>query len=130
MRSAPGQRGIEGTVIKKLVRPAAKRRAVQHLVDQGLRSQRRAAGLVGVHRSVVRYQSCREPDTALRDRLKELATQYPRYGYETLHGMLKLEGLVINEKRTYRIYCEERLQVRRKRRKRLSQHQRVYRCPW
>jgi len=39
--------------------------------------------------------------------------------------MLKLEGLVINEKRTYRIYCEERLQVRRKRRKRLSQHQRV-----
>ena len=91
-------------VIKKLVRPAAKREAVQHLVDRGLRSQRRAANLVGMHRSVARYRSCRETDSTLRERLKELATQYPRYGYETLHGLLKLEGRVINEKRTYRIY--------------------------
>ena len=107
------------------MRPAAKRRAVQHLVDQGLRSQRRATKLVEVHRSVVRYRSCREPDTAVRDRLKELATKYPRYGYQTLHGMLKLEGLVINEKWTYRIYREEGLQVRRKRRKRLLRDRRV-----
>ena len=33
--------------------------------------------------------------------------------------MLKSEGLVINPKRTYRLYREERLQVRRKRRKKL-----------
>ena len=91
-RSTPGQRGTEGAVIKKLVRPAAKREAVQHLVDRGLRSQRRAANLVGMHRSVARYRSCRETDSTLRERLKELATQYPRYGYETLHGLLKLEG--------------------------------------
>ena len=65
---------------------------MQHLVDRGLRSQRRAANLVGMHRSVARYRSCRETDSTLRERLKELATQYPRYGYETLHGLLKLEG--------------------------------------
>ena len=116
---------LKETVIKKLVRPAVKRQAVQHLVDRGLRSQRRAANLVGIHRSVVRHQSCRGPDTGLRERLKALATQYTRHGYETLHGMLKLEGLVINEKRTYRIYREENLQVRRKRRKRLTRQQRV-----
>ena len=98
---------------------------MQHLVDRGLRSQRRAANLVGMHRSVARYRSCRETDSTLRERLKELATQYPRYGYETLHGLLKLEGRVINEKRTYRIYREEHLQVRRKRRKRLTRQQRV-----
>ena len=107
------------------MRPAAKREAVQHLVDRGLRSQRRAANLVGMHRSVARYRSCRETDSTLRERLKELATQYPRYGYETLQGLLKLEGRVINEKRTYRIYREEHLQVRRKRRKRLTRQQRV-----
>ena len=107
------------------MRPAAKREAVQHLVDRGLRSQRRAANLVGMHRSVARYRSCRETDSTLKERLKELATQYPRYGYETLHGLLKLEGRVINEKRTYRIYREEHLQVRRKRRKRLTRQQRV-----
>lgn len=51
--------------------------------------------------------------------MKALAQQYPRYGYPTLHDMLKSEQLVINPKRTYRIYREEGLQVRTKRRKRL-----------
>ncbi len=50
-------------------------------------------------------------------RLKSLAEQYPRYGYPTLHGLLKAEGLVQNRKRTYRLYREEGLQVRTKRRK-------------
>ena len=49
-----------------------------------------------------------------RDRLKVLAERYPRYGYLTLHEMLKREGRVINRKRTYRIYREKGLQVRTK----------------
>ena len=61
----------------------------------------------------------------LRERLKQLAAEYPRYGYELLHGMLKAEGLVVNEKKTYRIYREEKLPVRRKRRKRLLARDRV-----
>ncbi len=52
--------------------------------------------------------------------MRQLAEQYPRYGYPTLHDMLKWEGLVRNPKRTYRIYSEENLQVRRKRRKKLN----------
>jgi putative transposase len=59
-------------------------------------------------------------DEALRVRLKQLAEQYPRYGYPTLHDMLSLEGLVVNAKRTYRVYREEGLQVRTKRRKKLQ----------
>ncbi len=71
-------------------------------------------------RSVVQYRSHRAAnDDRLRQRLKELAEQYPRYGYLILHALLKGEGLVQNPKRTYRIYCEEQLQVRTKRRKRL-----------
>jgi putative transposase len=54
-----------------------------------------------------------------------LAAEYPRYGYELLHGMLKAEGLVVNTKKTYRVYREEKLQVRRKRRKRLLARDRV-----
>ncbi len=50
----------------------------------------------------------------------ELARKYPRYGYLTLHGLLRAEGLVVNRKRTYRLYCELGLQVRRQRRKKLS----------
>lgn len=58
-------------------------------------------------------------DGALREQLKGLAEQYPRYGYPTLHDMLRAGGHVTNHKRTYRIYREEGLQVRTKRRKKL-----------
>ena len=89
-------------------------------------SQRRACRLVGVHRSVVRHQSQRGNDTVLRERLKAVAAEFPRYGYKMLHARLKTEGLVVNRKKTYRIYREERLQVQRKRRKRLPARDR---CP-
>lgn len=72
-------------------------------------SQRRVCRLVGIHRSVARHQSQRGNDSALRELPKALPTEYPRYGYELLYGMLKAEGLVVNEKKTYRIYHEEKL---------------------
>ena len=74
---------------------------------------------MNVSRATVRYQAKSQDDSALRSRLKALAEQYPRYGYPTLHEMLKREGLVVNPKRTYRVYTEEGLQIRRKRRKKL-----------
>ena len=66
---------------------------------------------MNIRRSVFRYASRRD-DSALRQRLTALATEYPRYGYTLLHGMLAAEKLVVNPKRTYRIYREEKLQVR------------------
>jgi putative transposase len=55
----------------------------------------------------------------LRDELVKLARQKPRYGYRRLHGLLSRRGHEVNVKRIYRLYVEERLMVRRKRRKRL-----------
>ena len=69
---------------------------------------------------MVRYVARPNDDSALRTRMKALAEQYPRYGCPLLHAMLKQEGLVINHKRTYRMYTEEGLQVRKKRRKKIS----------
>ena len=63
-------------------------------------------------------QVWRQPDESLP--LKELAREYLRYGYRSLHGLLSSEGLVVNRKHTYRLYREEGLQVRRQRRKKLS----------
>jgi putative transposase len=96
-----------------------RRRAAAHLIEIGMRSQRRACQLMGIHPSVYRYQSRHCEDQPLRERLKTLAIEYPRYGYLLLHAMLKGEGLVVNAKKTYRIYREEKLQVKRRRRKRL-----------
>ena len=63
------------------------------------------------------YQPLDRGDEAIRERLKALGEQNPRYGYLMLHAMLKTEGLVINPKRTYRLYTELGMQVRTKKRK-------------
>ena len=68
-------------------------------------------------RTACGYQPHREDDTALRNRLKELAGQRQRFGSPRLHIMLKRENLVVNHKRTERIYREEGLALRRKRRR-------------
>ena len=63
-----------------------------------MRSERRACELVGISRSVIRYQVKAKDDDPLRTRLRELALEYPRYGYQTLHPILQREGLVIDRK--------------------------------
>ena len=56
----------------------------------------------------------------MRERLKELAGQRRRFGYRRLHALLRREGWRINHKAVHRIYVEEGLQVRRRKRKRLA----------
>jgi len=68
--------------------------------------------LVDISTSVYRYQPKEDDDTALRQRLRELAGQWKRFGSPRLHILLKREGLVINHKRTERIYHEEGLALR------------------
>ena len=81
-------------------------------------SERRACRLVMLHRSVCRYRAHGRDDRALRLRLKELAYARPRYGYRRLTTLLQREGWPVNHKRVHRIYREEELMVRTKRRKR------------
>jgi putative transposase len=57
--------------------------------------------------------------------MKELADKRKRFGCRRLHLMLKREGLVINKKRTERIYREEKLKIRVRRRKKLAAQARV-----
>jgi putative transposase len=49
--------------------------------------------------------------------MRELADQRKRFGCRRLHVLLKREGLVVNHKRTERIYREEKLTLRVRRRK-------------
>jgi putative transposase len=77
-------------------------------------SQRRACALVGIEPKTYRYASKRPDDGALRQRLKELALERRRFGYRRLHIMLRREGIVLNRKKLYRLYREERLTVRKR----------------
>jgi len=69
-----------------------------------------AIDLVGISRTVFRYQPQAPNDGPLHQRLKALASQYPRYGYLLLHNLLKQENQVVNKKRKYRLCTEENLQ--------------------
>ena len=101
------------------MKPSSKRAVIGYLQKAYQLSQRRACRLVQLSRKAANYQPRRPTDWLLRKRLKELGEQYPRYGYLLLHAMLKAEGLVVNKKKTYRIYRELGMQVRTKRRKKL-----------
>lgn len=103
-----------------MVKPSGKKQIVSRMIAQHHISERTACELAGLSRTGYRYQVRGKDDQALRDRLKALAANHSSYGYLFLHGLLKAEGLVINKKRTYRIYTEEGLQVRTRKRKKLQ----------
>ena len=99
--------------------PAAKRKAAGGRRQNYPASERRICRLLGMHRSTARSRpDPKRDDGPLADRLRELARRHPRYGYLTLHHMLKREGLVVNRKRKRRACSRLGLQVRAKRRRR------------
>ena len=60
-------------------------------------------------RASLRYQSHRDPQEALRMRLRELAASRVRFGYRRLTVLLRRDGWRVNAKRIYRLYTEEGL---------------------
>lgn len=83
-------------------------------------SERRACGLAGLGRSSYRYRHRRSDESGLRERLKELAAERRRFGYRRLTVLLRRGGQAVNHKRVYRLYREEGMSVRRRKRKRIG----------
>ena len=101
-----------------MVKPGARRAAARFVRERFDVSERRACSAVQANRSTVRYRSRRPDDAELRQQLIELAAEFPRRGYRQLWDRLRRKGCRVNQKKIYRLYREERLQVRRRRRKR------------
>ena len=98
--------------------PASRRKVVRYLRKRYAVSERRACRIAGLRRSVWRYQSRRRQPEGFRERMVELAQERPRFGCPRIHILLRRDGYAVNYKRTHRIYCLEKLQIRnRKRRK-------------
>jgi putative transposase len=101
-----------------MVSPRQRREAVAWAQTAYQVSERRACRALVVDRSGVRYASRREPQTALRRRLHELATTRLTFGSRRLHTLLRREGHAVNYKRVHRLYVEEGLQLKPRRRRR------------
>lgn len=103
----------------------AKRKAVGFLCTELGLSERRSCLLVGLARSVLQYRPVKRNEAAVINRLRALAAENRRYGYLRLHALLRREGLVRNRKHTYRLYRDEGLQVRTKKRRKLPRRDRI-----
>jgi len=91
---------------------------VRYMVDKGL-SERRALAAVRMSASALRYVPRPDRNVALRTRIVALAQRHKRYGVGMIYLKLRQEGHLVNYKRVERLYREERLQVRRRRRKKV-----------
>ncbi len=108
-----------------MVKAAARREAACYLQESYQVSERRAGQLLSLSNSSLRYRSRRPAAEDLRQRLRELARERPRYGYQRLWALLRLEGWIINHKCVYRLYCAEGLKLRKRRRRARAQVERV-----
>ena len=105
--------------------PAVRRRALLVAREELGLSERRACRLIGIHRSVARYEARKGDSSEMLTRLRELASERRRYGYRRLAVVLRREGLLVNHKRVYRLYREEGLGVKRRKRKKTAGMERV-----
>lgn len=102
-----------------MVTPAQRRAVVTDAQAQHHLPLTPACRYFGVHRALLRYARTRDPAVALRERVRALAVERPRWGSPRLTWRLRREGWVVNHKRIERLVREERLQVgSRPRRKR------------
>ena len=105
-----------------MVELAALRRAAEQIqTAHAALSQRRAAKLLGIARSTLRYRPrVNKVREQRRQSIRELAFRYPRYGYrrisEKLRQSEKDKQALINHKCVRRVMRKENLQVRPRRR--------------
>lgn len=88
------------------------------LQDHGL-SERRALRVAGMSASALRYAPRPDANVELREQIIGLAQRHRRYGAEMIYLKLRQAGQRVNHKRVERLYALEKLQVRRRRRKKI-----------
>jgi putative transposase len=82
-------------------------------------SQRRGLAIAGMSPSSLRYQPRPDGNAHLRQRIVALAQRHRRYGAGMIYLKLRQAGHCVNHKRVERLYGLERLQIKRRRRKKI-----------
>lgn len=101
-----------------MVTAPAKRELVRWMQAKGL-SERRCLKVARMSPSALRYEPRPDHNTHLRQRIVELAQRHRRYGAPMIYLKLRQAGMAVNHKRVERLYRLEKLQVQRRRRKKI-----------
>ena len=99
-----------------MVTAPLRRELVRWMQAKGM-TERRALQVVGMSASAYRYQPRPDRNQALRERIVGLAQRHRRYGAGMIYLKLRQAGETVNHKRVERLYGLEKLQIRRRRRK-------------
>ena len=100
------------------MKPQARKAAADYARGEFAVSKRRACGLMTVAASSYYYRPCKgRDDVPLREALRRHAAERRRWGYRRLTVLLRRDGYTDNHKRIHRLYREEGLQVRQRRRR-------------
>ncbi len=98
-----------------MVSAFVRRQQIDFVCQRG-RSVRRACALLSVARSTVGYESrLTVRDAPAVAAMRELAAQYPRYGYRRIQVFLERQGHIMSVDRAHRLWRLHRLQVPKKR---------------
>jgi len=82
-------------------------------------SQRHALRILKMSASSFGYQPAPDLNAALRERIVRLAHRHRRYGAGMIYLKLRQAGHCVNHKRVDRLYALEKLQIKRRRRKKV-----------
>jgi len=99
---------------------------VHHLNKSFGLSVRRACRLAQIARSTFLYENKPNDDVKIIAAIQYIISKNSRYGCEMIHLKLRQQGILINHKRTARIYREQGLQLKaRRRRRKIASEERV-----
>lgn len=108
-----------------MVKPRARKAAAIYAQNKFPISERRACRLFRLSRTVSRYSKKRSNDPKLVARLKALAELRRRFGAKRLHTLLRREGFHVNLKKLKRIYREENLLLKQRKKNKIKSTVRV-----
>jgi putative transposase len=98
-----------------MVSALVRRKQVAYVRRRGI-SLRRACALLQIARSTMGYESVLEKrDAPVVAAMRELAAQFPRFGYRRIQVFLARRGLTMSADRAYRLWKKAGLQVPRRR---------------
>lgn len=107
------------------MKPRARKAVVMYTRKSYSVSERRACRLFRLSRTVNQYRTQKVDDPKLVARLKELAALRRRFGAKRLHILLKREGFKVNLKKIKRIYREQNLLLKNRKRIKIKSGVRV-----
>lgn len=91
---------------------------MRHLMGRGL-TERRALAAIRMSASALRYVPRPDRNVELRERILALALRHKRYRVGMIYLKLRQEQWPVNYKRVERLYQDAKLQVRRRKRKKV-----------